>query len=217
MSNVAIKGWGIISEMGNDEAQIIKSWDERTAPAGESLAFEHNLKPAKIRRMGRLAEMAASVSGQCLSMAQVEGGGDAGIIMNTDYGSINLNIKFGKVLKTPELSSPMDFANTVSNAALGHVALYFNLKGTSTLLMGSNGISYSIRQLEKKGDQKIIFCGAEEYCEPIAEYAKKKYGKHIISEGVASVLLECDTESEWGYIIGWAGWDWIFATLPGGT
>ena len=202
MNKVAIKGWGIISEMGNDESQIIKSWDQKKGVSGNCLEFEHRLKPQKIRRMGRLAQMAASVSEKSLHMAQAEGGEQTGIIMNTDYGSININIDFGRVLKTPELSSPMDFANTVSNAALGHVAVYFNLRGTSTLLMGSNCISYAIRQLEKKGEEKIICCGADEYCVPIAEFAKKKFGKQIISEGVAAILLEYNSESEWGYIVG---------------
>lgn len=202
MNKVAIKGWGMISEIGNTEPEILKNWDEKKKVTGGMLSYEHQLDPRKIRRMGRLAKMVTSVSEQSLRMAQAEGGDQTGIIMNTDYGSINLNIDFGKVLKTPELSSPMDFANTVSNAALGHVALYFNLKGASTLLMGSNGISYTIRQLEKKPDQKIVYCGGDEYCEPIANYAEKKYGETVLGEGVASVLLENDTESEWGYILG---------------
>ncbi|SFC12806.1 hypothetical protein [Butyrivibrio sp. YAB3001] len=202
MSNIAITGWGLISEMGNDEQQILKSYDEKTEVKGGSLEFDHNLKPAKIRRMGRLAKMSAAVSEKCLAMSQAEPGDNTGIIMNTDYGSINLNIEFGKVLKTPDLSSPSDFANTVSNAALGHVTLYFGLKGASTLLMGSNGLSYTIRQLEKKPEQKIIFCGADEYCEPIANYAKEKYGKNVVSEGVGAVILENNKNSDWGYIVG---------------
>lgn len=204
MGKIAIQSWGIISELGSTEKEILDAWDQKNNIWGEELQFEHELELRKIRRMGRLAKMAACVTDSCLK----NGGGyccdKTGIIMNTDYGPINLNIEFGKVLETPELSSPMDFANTVSNAALGHVALYFGLKGTSTLLMGSNAVSCAIRQIEKKEDEMMVVCGGDEYCQPIAGYAEKKWGQKIVSEGVAAVMLAKGVQSEWGYIIGCA-------------
>lgn len=202
MSNIAISGWGIISELGNSEDDIIKNWDAGKLPNGTALDFVHNLDPRKARRMSRLGKMLTSVSQKCLIMSESSGGDRTGIIMNTNYGSINLNIEFGKVLKTPELASPMDFSNTVSNAALGNVALYFKLKGRSTLLMGSNAISYSMRLLEKKNDEKIVVCGADEYCEPIIDYANANLGENAVCEGVAAVLIENNKKTEWGYIIG---------------
>lgn len=201
MDKIAIRGWGIISEIGNSEEEIIRNWDIKKLPEGKPLEFSHNLDLRKIRRMGRLGKMVTSVSEKCLTMDNSVSPEQTGIIMNTDYGSINLNIDFGKVLNTPELASPMDFANTVSNAAVGNVALYFGLKGRSTLLMGSNAISCSIRQIEKYPEEVIIVCGGDEYCEPIVNYANQKLGNKAICEGVAAVLLG-KKESQWGSILG---------------
>lgn len=202
MDKIAIMGWGIISELGNDEEEILANWDRKKEITGGSIAFVHKLDPRKIRRMSRLAKMLTSVSENSLTMAGESGGENTGIIMNTAYGSINVNLDFGKIISEPELASPMDFANTVSNAALGHVALYFDLRGPSTLLMGSDVIAYSMRQLEKKEERAIIVCGGDEYCMPIAHYAQKKYGHSCLGEGVAAILLKRGCKSEWGSIIG---------------
>ena len=192
----------MISEMGSTEADILRSWDDRKRPSGGEIDFSHSLDPRKIRRMGRFGRMCAAVTDNCLKMSGCEKGDNTGIIMNTDYGSINLNIEFGKLLPTPELASPMDFANTVSNAALGNVALYFGLKGPSTLLMGSNALSYSMRQVEKKPDNAIVVCGGDEYCSPVA--STKKFGGDVISEGVAGIVVESEDSAHeiYGRILG---------------
>lgn len=200
MCKTAITGWGMISEMGSTESDILKSWDERKRPSGGELDFSHSLDPRKIRRMGRLGRMCAAVTDHSLKMSGCEKGDNTGIIMNTDYGSINLNIEFGRILPTPELASPMDFANTVSNAALGNVALYFGLKGTSTLLMGSNVLSYSMRQVEKKPDNAIVVCGGDEYCSQVASTAIKRFGNDVISEGVAGVVVESEASAHEIYV-----------------
>ncbi|NLT10114.1 MAG: hypothetical protein GXY08_11525 [Ruminococcus sp.] len=204
MCKTAITGWGMISEMGSTESDILNSWDSRKKPTGGELDFSHSLDPRKIRRMGRFGRMCAAVTDNCLKMSGCEKGDNTGIIMNTDYGSINLNIEFGRLLPTPELASPMDFANTVSNAALGNVALYFGLKGPSTLLMGSNALSYSMRQVEKKPDNAIVVCGGDEYCSPVASTAVKKFGGDVISEGVAGVVVESEDSAReiYGRILG---------------
>lgn len=205
MNKTVIKGIGIISELGNNPAEVLEHYEDDKMCRGGKLSYENRIDPSKMRRMSRLAKMLANTAADCIKCSNMEdftkASNEVGIIMNTAYGPINTNIDFGGVIKNPELASPTDFANTVSNAAIGHVAIYFGLKGSSTLLMGSNVTGYTMRQLEKKASDYIIACSAEEYCTPIAEYARQKFHENLFSEGVVSLLLSSRGDSEFGYII----------------
>lgn len=94
-----------------------------------------------------------------------------GTVYNTGYGPINNNISYARKLVNEgvDFVSPTMFASTVYNACVGHVCIHHNLKGASTMLMGSNHIGYSA-DLLKAGKADIILAGAtEEYCKELSD------------------------------------------------
>lgn len=209
MEQIAIKRLGLISKLGNREEQILDNLESNTCILKNCLDFDDLLDKKKARRMNRTAKMLTGTIYDCIDgLEQGEDiiPGDTGIIVNVAYGSINTNMDFGMLVmqKAPELASPTNFANTVSNSIVGHAAMYFGLKGPSTLLMGGNTVYYTMRLLKKRMVKEIFTCGVEEYCRPIHEYALEKYRAPLLGEGAASLLLTNQGSSDYGYILGCA-------------
>lgn len=208
MQKVAIKSIALISRLGTDINEILGNFKEEKADNKVQVNFEKVLDPRKIRRMNRISKMVIYSIQKCFEKERIAYlNGDTekvGLIFNTAYGPLNTNISFGSTIieGNPDLASPMDFANTVSNAFIGHAALYFNLKGLSTLLMGSNAAGYALKLLNKGASNNLIVSGVDEFCEPLFEHAEKKYGEGVKSEGIATLLLSNETESDYGYIVG---------------
>lgn len=92
-----------------------------------------------------------------------------GTIFNTTYGPGITNMKFAEYVSNgePDLASPTVFTNTVNNACLGYICMYFGFKGVSTMFLCSNSIGYSMRLLENNKATHIFAGGIEEYNEGI--------------------------------------------------
>ncbi len=207
MDRIVIKRVGLISKLGKREEQVLKHLENNTYLSQDRLDFENFLDNRKTRRMNRIARMLTSTIYDCMDGLKPEDSiipADTGIIVNVAYGAINTTMDFGRLVnrKTPELASPTDFANSVSNAIIGHAAMYYGLKGPSTLLMGGNTVYYTMRLLKRQDANEIFCCGVEEYCKPIHEYAAAKYKTTLFGEGAAALLLSNQGKSEYGYILG---------------
>ena len=71
---------------------------------------------------------------------------DAGLVLGTMFGSVHTISKFDRhaLEQGPACASPMDFANTVINAAAGQTAIWHNLRGiNSTIASGSEFCPFS--------------------------------------------------------------------------
>lgn len=208
MDRITIKCLGLISRLGNQEDQVVENLKNNLYCTQEQLDFNNTLVAQRTRRMNRSAIMLTNTIKYCMDGIQETKDkivpGDTGLITNIAYGPINTSINFGAIVSndTPELASPMDFANTVNNAVVGHAAMYFGFKGPSTLLMGGNSILYTMDLLKKNLSKDIFACGVEEYCKPIFDYAERKFSRPLFSEGASAVLLSNQGESDYGYIIG---------------
>lgn len=165
-------------------------------------------KFGELRRLNPISRTFLDSVNKLLMGVNYTDGENTGLIVNTVYGPLKTNMQFGdNLLKNgPTFSSPSIFANTVSNAVLGHVAKFFNLKGYSTLLMGSNAIVYAIRLLKKSnGKGNLIVGGIDEVLDQVKAYSLSRFGKDIFNEAVGSVFLGFeDSIPDLAYIIAYS-------------
>lgn len=135
--------------------------------------FEVSL-PSKLKRSSdRFSRIYMSVLGQILGRKQeiLENcpNDRIGTIFSSEYGPIGTNLQFAREVmeEDPDICSPARFSNTVANACVGIACMNQGFTGVSTMLQGSNCLSFSTDLIaEDKAD--VIFCGyAEEYNEEI--------------------------------------------------
>lgn len=198
---LAIAGTGIINSAGMSAGEILqnrhvhnsaKEIEHITLQSVDANTLRRTTQYSKI--LIKSAEMAIEQSGINLEQVNKE---RFGTIINTAYGPIETNLKFAKsVLKgDPDLASPMVFANTVTNASLGHLCITFGLKGDSTYLMGSNPIKYAVYLFHKKTVDHILVAGIEEYSEGLAMEYERFYSDNLRyspAECGAALLLKPD-------------------------
>lgn len=165
-------------------------------------------KRGELRRLNPISRTFLASVNKLLNGLTFTDGDNTGLIVNTVYGPLKTNMIFGDTLLKDgtKFASPSVFANTVSNAVLGHVAKFFNLKGNSTLLMGSNAIVYAIRLLKKcDGKDNLIIGGVDEVLDQVKAYSTVRFGKDIFNEAVGSVFLGFeDTMPDLAYVTGYS-------------
>lgn len=190
---VAITGMGVISSLGDSPARLHSALCGRKTSAyqfdepqleglhgrgsGRIMTFNaevylqgRNLRP--LDRTGRLvvaaAKLALEDSGWTPErLAQHP----AGLVLGTMFGSVHTIGQFDRrsLEQGPSLASPMDFANTVINAAAGQTAIWHNLRGiNSTIASGSasglTALGYA-SDLIRYGEQTAVLAGgADEFC-----------------------------------------------------
>jgi 3-oxoacyl-[acyl-carrier-protein] synthase II len=188
---VAITGMGVISSLGDSSANLHSALCRGLAGAyqfdelngfegrgsGRITAFQpeaylkgRNLRP--LDRTGQLvvatAKLALADSGWTTERLAEH---TAGLVLGTMFGSVHTIAKFDRhaLEQGPACASPMDFANTVINAAAGQTAIWHNLRGiNSTIASGSASglaaLGYAA-DLIRSGDQTAVLAGgADEFC-----------------------------------------------------
>lgn len=208
-----IVGSGIIHKCGTTAQQILdqKIVDMDSQNIG-AIKF-NNIDSKVLRRTSQYTKMLLktaelSIEDANLNLADLDLQ-RFGTVINTSYGPLDTNINFAKSVlkKDPDFVSPTLFANTVTNAALGHLCIINGFKGDSTFLMGSNPISY-VNQLIKNGNSDYIFVGAvEEFSEQLQEEYTLHYKQFLkvpLSECGAGLIVkrveENSNEQVKGYI-----------------
>ena len=184
---------GVISGLGDSEASLHSS-----LCAGQTSSYrldEPGLNSANGSRSGRISTFQPELhlkgrnlrpldrTGQLVVAASklaLEDSGwtparlaehDAGLVLGTMFGSVHTIGKFDRhaLEQGPACASPMDFANTVINAAAGQTAIWHNLRGiNSTVASGSTSglaaLGYA-SDLIRFGDQTAILAGGvDEFC-----------------------------------------------------
>lgn len=117
-----------------------------------------------------------------------------GSVINTSYGCLDTNINFiDEINDSISQISPILFAHTVYNAALGHMCQNYKLRGPSTMVLSSNYIFIAMQMLK---ENRVKYCyagGAEIYIKELYEYLKKK---NIIFRECSCILKLCSEIEE---------------------
>jgi len=190
---VVITGAGVVSSLGDSPATLHRALCEgRTGLrpielfsteglgchlGGEITSFsargylgEKNLRP--LDRTSQLvaatAQMALDDSGWSLEMRASQ---EVGLVLGTMFCSVRTISQFDcrALVAGPAYASPMDFSNTVINAAAGQTAIWHNLRGVnSTIAAGSTSglqaIAYATELIRSGRAKAILAGGADEMC-----------------------------------------------------
>lgn len=129
-----------------------------------------NLRP--LDRTGRLAAAAArralDASGWT---ARAIAGSEVGLVLGTMFGSMQTIAGFDRRGMTdgPKYVKPMEFANSVINAAAGQTAIRFDLRGINAtisgdLTVGLQALGYAADLIRSGRSEAILAGGADELC-----------------------------------------------------
>lgn len=190
---VVITGAGIVSSLGDSSIGLQSSLcSGRSAIrpvelfstaglgyplGGEIPSFEaqkylgrRNLRP--LDRTSRLvasaAQLALNESGWSESMRNEE---EVGLVLGTMFCSVHTISKFDRraLEAGPAYASPMDFSNTVINAAAGQTAIVHNLRSINSTIStgptsGLQAIAYATEIIRNGRARAVLAGGADELC-----------------------------------------------------
>ena len=112
------------------------SWDPRWIPLALDQALAGRVLPS-IDKLGRLAIVAAQRAMASGNLA-ADGPDDVGLVLGTMFSGARTITAFDRraQMAGPEYASPLDFANTVLNAAAGQAAIRLSLRGVNATIAG---------------------------------------------------------------------------------
>jgi 3-oxoacyl-[acyl-carrier-protein] synthase II len=190
---VVITGAGVISSLGDSPAalhaalcqgrsgvhpvELFSTDGLRCQVGGEVKAFSPKtyLGAKNFRSLDRTsqlvtaaAQLALDESGWSVEMRRQQ---EVGLVLGTMFCSVHTISEFDRRALTagPGYASPMDFANTVINAAAGQTAIWHGLRGVnSTIAIGAAAgllaIAYASDFIRSGRATAILAGGAEELC-----------------------------------------------------
>lgn len=195
MSRIAVSAAGIVCSLGEDlgaVASALAAGASGIAPlAGElaeglrdpHAAEARDYDPARtlgdrnLRPLDRTARLAASAASLALAAAGPEAlaGGEVGLALGTLFGSLRTIAEFDRraLQMGANYASPLDFANSVINAAAGQAAIWHGLRGVNATVGGGPvagllAFGYATDQLRDRanagGPVAMLAGGAEEIC-----------------------------------------------------
>jgi len=193
MKRVAITGAGVITSFGDSPAALHSALSD-----GEKAAYrledceagvsacrqgghigsfqpETYLKGKPLRALDRTGRIVASAAKLALEnsgwTAEILCKHDVGLVLGTMFGSVHTISEFDRRGLTHGASyvSPMDFANTVLNAAAGQTAIWHNLRGiNSTIACGATSglmaLGYAADLIRHGSQTALLAGGADEFC-----------------------------------------------------
>ena len=192
-TRVVITGTGLISALGDSPLSLHRKLLEgycslapielfETGPLGpiyggeiKDFAPQDYLGKKNFRPLNRIAQITAAAAQQTLdasgwsSTAREEH--EVGFVLGTMFCSVHTITAFDRhaLIAGPGYASPLDFANTVINAAAGQTAIWHGLQGiNSTIAAGPSSslqaLSYAADQIHNGRSKALLAGGAEELC-----------------------------------------------------
>lgn len=128
-----------------------------------------------LRPLDRTSQLATSAAGLALESGgwtiELRNGTEVGLSLGTMFCSVHTISEFDRraITAGPGYASPMDFANTVINAAAGQTAIMHNLRGiNSTISVGATSglraIAYATDCIRAGRAKAMLAGGVEELC-----------------------------------------------------
>lgn len=222
--DVVITGLGAISPLGDHPDRIFEALCEGRQPFRPPTVFSPdvaqgmaiaevpdfspqryiitgNLRP--LDRTGRLAlvgvDLALADSGWTPEdrAAQV-----MGLVVGTMFCSVRTIAEFDRRAQQagPEYASPMDFSNTVLNAAAGQVAIWQRLRGLNTTIAagassGVQALGYAADQIRTGHADALVAGGVEEACFESA-FGFQQAGRLTTAPGRRGIVAPFDVDRD---------------------
>ncbi len=144
---------------------------------GEIAGFDAKsyLGKKNMRPLDRTARLVATAAHLVLEdsgwTAEARAGQEIGLVLGTMYGSVGTIAEFDRhaMVEGPSYASPLDFANTVINAAAGQTAIWHGLRGINSTIAtsqtsGLRALAYAAGLIESGRCDVLLAGGAEELC-----------------------------------------------------
>lgn len=188
----------------------------QSRPAGEIRPFEPRdyLGDRNLRPVDRTARLLLVASQQALEesgwTAEMRAAREVGLVLGTMFCSVRTIAEFDRraVQLGPSYASPLDFANSVINAAAGQAAIWHDLRGINTTMTGGEAssllaLAYAMDLIRHGRAEALVAGGAEELCfesylghdragrlgqRPIPFDARRD--GFALAEGAAALMLE---------------------------
>jgi 3-oxoacyl-[acyl-carrier-protein] synthase II len=190
---VVITGTGLVSSLGDSPAALhdalcagrsgigpieLFSTDGIGCPLGgeiKNFLPQRYLGNRNLRPLNRIAQLTASAAQLALETsgwtAEMRRAREVGLVLGTMFCSVRTIAEFDRraITAGPAYASPMDFANTVINAAAGQTAIWHNLRGiNSTIATGTTSglqaIAYATDMIGLGRATALLAGGGEELC-----------------------------------------------------
>jgi 3-oxoacyl-[acyl-carrier-protein] synthase II len=185
--------------------------------AGEIRPFEPKeyLGDRNIRPVDRTARLLIVAAQQALEAAgwtpERRAEREVGLVLGTTFCSVRTIAEFDRRAQQlgPSYASPLDFANSVINAAAGQAAIWHGLRGVNSTVTGGEAsglmaLAYAAGLIRNGRADAVLACGAEELCfESFAGFHRSGRLGHActvpfdarrdgfaLAEGAAALLLE---------------------------
>lgn len=191
---VVITGRGLISALGDTPAafgdallagesgvgpvQLFELNGLRRFKAGEVLGFDARkyLGGTNLRPLDRTARLVACAARLALDDSgwggeDSKGRGGLGLVLGTMFGSVHTISAFDRraLEAGPNYAKPMDFANTVINAAAGQTAIQHHLEGLNSTLSGGTAsgllaLAHAADYIRGGRSAALLAGGGDELC-----------------------------------------------------
>ncbi|HEX4567800.1 MAG TPA: beta-ketoacyl synthase N-terminal-like domain-containing protein [Vicinamibacterales bacterium] len=191
--NVVITGVGVISPLGDRPDTVFQCACDGRPAFGAPTVFDPTMVPGQLvaevpdfapepyvragnirplDRTGRLALVAAELALADSGWdANARAGQPIGLILGTMFCSVRTIGEFDRrgLQAGPQFVSPMDFSNTVLNAAAGQVAIWHRLTGVNSTVAagaasGVQALGYAAELIRAGRADVLVAGGAEEIC-----------------------------------------------------
>ena len=193
MRRVVITGAGVVSSLGDTPAGLhaalcegrsgvrpIELFDTRGLGCplgGEVKRFDAQkyLGKRNLRPLDRTSRLVASAAQSALDAsgwtAEMRAEHEVGLVLGTMFCSVHTISEFDRraLEAGPAYASPMDFSNTVINAAAGQTAILHDLRGVNTTVStgaasGLQAIAYAADLIRGGRAGALLAGGADELC-----------------------------------------------------
>ena len=193
MRRVVITGAGVVSSLGDTPSGLHAALCEGRngiSPVGlfdtkglgcplggevEDFDAQKYLGRRNLRPLDRTSRLVASAAQLALDdsgwTAEMRAAEEVGLILGTMFCSVRTISEFDRraLEAGPAYASPMDFANTVINAAAGQTAILHDLRGVNTTVStgvtsGLQAVAYAADLIRAGRARALLAGGADELC-----------------------------------------------------
>jgi 3-oxoacyl-[acyl-carrier-protein] synthase II len=176
-----------------------------------------DLEGGNLRPIDRVGRLACAAAGRALADAGLIDSDRSGLVLGTLFGGLRTISEFDRraLSQGPLYASPLDFANTVINAAAGQTAIWHHLEGPNATIAGGSCAALQaldwVWDLLREGEARVVLAGGAEELSPAAlegfaatgalsrsagrPFAADRDG-FTLAEGAALLALELESSAQ---------------------